>query len=470
VNDLTSLAWRLVRGTLLGLAAFALVAHGVLLCGGSVWAGLLPVVLLGALAAQRDDGVRPVGPPAPLPLRAGALVLLAVVFAALCYGALATPARHWDGVVSWEMKAMVLAAAPTLDQPFFTDHAVYAQSREYPLLQPLVQASVQRLAGAAAGRALFPALWLVLVALAGSALRRAGLPGTHAWLAALGIGTMPMLVSPTSGAVDSGYAELAILTTLTAAAAAFLAKDGWLLGACCVVAVFLKPEGTVYAGAIAACAWLLGPRRLATGAVLGTAVALAVWLPLLDFLRYGPLHAAEAPWATRLAVFAGGAILAGALHERVPRIGARAALLAVAGATAAAAWCLLPGEGAGALSAYAHNLADLPQRAARTPELLVAGGEQAIAVRRFGLLFPLVACALWGGWRDLDDAGRAVAVLLAFGWTIVAVSMLLAPETDFAHHVRSSLHRLLLQWTGVAVVCAALCLRPQASAARIPSP
>jgi hypothetical protein len=410
-------------------------------------------------------------------LAAGALALL-VTGAALVYGAVATPARHWDGFVAWELKATVLAAAPTLEQPFFADHAVFAHSRDYPLLQPLVQSVLQRIAGAPAGRLLFVALWVLLVALVFLTVQRAGQPARDGCLAALGLGLLPMLVSPTSGSVDSGYAELFVLLALTSAGAGLLLADAALLGASCALLILLKPEGAVYAPAIVLCAWRSRERRLLRGAVTGSVLAGLVWLPVFNFLRLGPPAGAHAPWLGWGAVLAlGGLVLVtqSANPQSAPQVHARRARWLVAAAAAAAAgWVLLAaGPRGGALFAYLDSVAHLGERAARVPALLLALGEHAFSPRRYGLLIPLLLCAWLARERAAAPrAARLLALLLVLGGLIVSAAMVLAPEPDFDHHVRSSLDRLLLQWSGVATLCVATWLRApfQDNARTMPSP
>lgn len=466
MTTLGHVAWRLVRGSLLGLAGYGLLALAILSAGASVSPLWLPIALVAGVLATRRNDTRSPAMPAPRWLTLTSIVVLASVLGALTYGAMATPARHWDGFVAWDMRARVLADAPTLRQPYFTDHAVFAQSRDYPLLQPLWQASLSHLLGGG-GRVLFPVLWLLLVALTGLTARRSGLPPTHAWLAAAGLGLMPMLVSPTSGAVDSGYGENAILLALTAAAAGLLLNDAALLAAACVLAVLLKPEGTVYALAIACTAWWRGDRGLAAGAVLGTVAALSVWLPAREFLELGPAAAANESWALRLLLLVGAAAMAIRLQPRRPIrriLRAKAAWVAVGVGIASAGVLLALGVGSdgGALGGYTANFGRLPARLGRLPALVAALGEQILAVNRFGLLWPILLLAtLRRDPTTSDVRTRSLSTMLALGILVICASMVLSPEEDFQHHVRSSLDRLLLQWTGPSVLLAAACLRPE---------
>ncbi|MEZ5966296.1 MAG: hypothetical protein R3F56_20840 [Planctomycetota bacterium] len=452
-------AWRVVRGGLIGMAAHGLLALGLLGAGASVWPGWLPAcVLAGIVAAPvRDTVVDPRG--APRGLVIAVVIVLAAVLVALAFGALATPARHWDGFVAWEMRARVLTEAPTLLQPYFTDHAVFAQSRDYPLVQPLWQASLAHLLGSG-GRALFPSLWAALLATLGLALRRGGWPGRTCWLAVAGLGLMPMLVTPTSGAVDSGYGETAILLALTAAGAGLVLRDGLLLGAACTLAVVLKPEGTIYALVVTAAAWWSGERRLVAGAALGSTLALAVWLPVRTFLAVGPAAAASVAWTPRLAALTAVTPL---LVWVRPSVGRRPTIWLLAGAAAVVlATAAALGSDEGALGGYLHNLRVLPGRLARVPALLAALCQQALALQRFGLLWPLLALAPFAAGPRATRP-RGLGTLLALGLAVVCASMLLSPEEDFDHHVRSSLDRLLLQWTGPSVLLIATWLGQHAA-------
>src|SRR5690606_14696720 len=97
-------------------------------------------------------------------LRVGGLAICGAVGAALAVGALATPARHWDGAATWETKAVFLTRAPTVDQPLFAHPGVvYEPSPDYPLLQPICVALGNRLLGDGAGRGFFVLTFVLLV-------------------------------------------------------------------------------------------------------------------------------------------------------------------------------------------------------------------------------------------------------------------------------------------------------------------
>ncbi|MCA8948530.1 MAG: hypothetical protein KDE27_03460, partial [Planctomycetes bacterium] len=120
------LAYGALRGGVAALALWALLVHGAWTLTGAVDAWWLPVFVaaggaLGSRLARRRGVASEPSAPAPrwLLWTTAAIVLLS--FAALALGAIATPARHWDGVVAWELKANAIAAAPDLSHPLFAD-------------------------------------------------------------------------------------------------------------------------------------------------------------------------------------------------------------------------------------------------------------------------------------------------------------------------------------------------------------
>ena len=236
---------RATSGVVLGMALFGIVTHVTLWANGGFWPIALPLCLIvGWLGTSRID-LRPGGgEPTPTWMKLAVLALVLVVTGILTNGALATPARHWDGTIAWELKATYLTLTPTLHQDYFAHPDVYAPARDYPLLQPLVVASGNALFGH--GRAIFPVLYLVMIGLVACAARarttdRIGLGVTAA------LAVTPMLITPTAGSFDSGYADATVAAWVTAAAAALLLGDRRLLFASGLALVLTKPEGLVYA-------------------------------------------------------------------------------------------------------------------------------------------------------------------------------------------------------------------------------
>ncbi len=409
---------------------------------------LASAAVAGLLGALRRPTAAPPSPRPAVWILAIALPILLAVGTALVVGTLGSPARDWDGAVGWELRARWLAAEPTLDQPFFADVAVYGHTREYPLLQPLVHAQAIRLFGDGPARLVFVAGWLVLIGLAMATWRRLGVSWNATWLLATALGATPMLASPTSGGVDSGYAELAVATTLTAAAAGLATRDHLLLFLGTFLLTSCKPEGMLLAGGVLVVPWVVGDRRALCAAGLGLAAALTLWLPLharlLDARPEPALLLAASLGA--LAAFVGLGIALAQLATPRTRV---VALLALAFGLASAATLdgsLVPG----ALGQHVAGIADPTTLAQRLPDLLLALAGQAVAVNRFGLAWIVaVALAVVGTRPKSACPTPGLAVLLVLGLGLVTLAGLTTPEDDLPHFVRSSLDRLLLQQIGV---------------------
>ena len=198
------------RALFIGLvtAAYAGVAAlVVLLFGGAAPDWLLPTaVVLACLTPRAAPSLA--ASPRRSAARALVAVLLFTVGGAVTYGALATESRHWDGAVAWDAKANRLAASPTLEQPYFRDRHVYSHSRDYPLLQPVTVALLDRAVGV--GRILFPCALLTACAAIGLALQRWSRDELVPLLAVAASAVTPNFVNPTSGTFDSGYSDGAL--------------------------------------------------------------------------------------------------------------------------------------------------------------------------------------------------------------------------------------------------------------------
>ncbi len=490
-------AWRLVRGLLLGLAGFALLAHALLLGGASVPAVALPICAAAGIAGGHC-GRRPavpttvLGPRWLLPTTLASVALVTVV---LGYGALATADRDWDGIVAWGLKANALAARPSLDQPLFADPAVFHHSPDYPLLQPLCIAAL--------GRIVLPLQYVMLVALVGLAtLRRSG-DRALACSAALGIGLTPDLIATGGGGVDSGYAEALHALVLATVAAALLLDDVVLLAAAAVLLPFAKPEGTVHVVALVVAVVAFAPLRSCVGAVVAAAVGLLVWLPL-------QLHLAHAPpasgWLPAGVVGGASAVLAVRWMGRGCRLGARTAWLLGTVAVAAAILVLVTtqplfsGSRTVLLSHYLGDLDRAVRKLPATPTIAVGLLGMALAPRRFGALFVLALLLLPGALRRRstaavgagaglavapDAAGGSAAAsptpargepalpasLIAFlllALLAIVAAFYLSPEPDVRHHLRSSAGRLLLQLAGATWIAVAAELSPRLAVASLP--
>ncbi|MBL9076605.1 MAG: hypothetical protein JNL08_03825 [Planctomycetes bacterium] len=424
---------------------------------GTVPDALLPLgAALGLAAAWRHRPPPPPGAPAPRAVTALGAALLLALAALLAYGALATPSRHWDGVVAWDLKANVLAAQPTLQQPFFRDPTVYCHSRDYPLLQPLLVALLER--WGLPGRLWFPAAWCFAVAAVGIAARAAGHPGRIAWLFAVAAAVTPIWLSPTGGSFDSGYGDALCCAWLGGAACGLATGNHGLLAAATALLVLQKPEGLPYAGALLAAAWLRGDARALRAAVLATAAAgtLLLWLQH-DLRTFG-----AGTDVLLLAPAAGaGAALLLAADALLRRRGAAPrwrwfGLTLLVPALVAALW--LGGGGAdGVVGAHFADPGRPLQRLDRLPRVLQAIGTWACGRGAFGLAFvvPLaIAVQLW--WHGRTSRTPALGVWLVLAVPLWCVPFLWSPLDELDAHLRATLPRVLLHWTAAAWVWAAV--------------
>lgn len=444
-------AWTLCRGGFVGLALFGLVAHALLFASASVHPAWLPVCLLvGVGAAARLRGCRAAasGPAAPRWVWAGVAVV--AVLAWLLGMDAVQPPRHWDAVAAWHVRALHLAAEPSLAQPFFTDPGVWHHSRDYPLLQPLCLASALGLLGSAGGL-LFPALYILATATVGLAVVRAGGRAWLAMAAALSFATTPILVEATNGGFSSGYAEGFLATALVGAAAGLLLGDALLLAAGVALVVWLKPEGMLYAPLLVAVPWLRGDARMLRAAMAALVVAACLWLPLQLRLQH-----VEAPTWLLWPVFVGLGLLALG-SQRILRPERRPwwALVLCALGLAVALLLLLKlfasgfGQEQGGLTSYVQDLGRLADRLPRLPAILSGYAHHLFFVRRVGLVFVLlVLCVLL--LRQVGPCpSPPVGVLLLLAAPCLVVPFLLSTEENLDHQMRASMDRLLAHWLGV---------------------
>lgn len=433
-----ALPMRAVVAFAAAFAGFGLAGELWLVAGGTVPAALLWAALLGGLAlAARQRAPTPLTT-APRGLLALTLLVVAAGAALVAYDALATPSRHWDGVVAWQMKANALADRPTLAQPLFTDPAVYSHSRvEYPFLQPLAEALLQR--SGIDGRWLFVVAYLALVAaIAAAGARAARGLGAKPLACAAAAAVTPMFLSSLGGSFASGYGD-GLLAALVAATAFGVTGDRPGLVACGLIAMTLqKPEGIAYGGALVAALWLRDTGPMLRAALLGWgwgAATLAAQVATLTGQAAGRLAA----MVTGIALLVGLVAAADrALRRRAAAGSARPALLAVAVALAVVA-ALATGR------IEAARLHALPQVVVRLAADAWFGG-------RFGLTFFALPLVLWLAMRR--GTARHMPLLLWFGFAapVLCLPFLVLPLDDVAAHLKASGPRLLLHWTGAAWV------------------
>lgn len=451
---------RVVVGVLTGLAVFAVVSLVAFGQHAAVAAWWLPAACAVGVVVAKPRSSWPPATPARRGLVPVVLCVLVAALVAVGYGALATPSRQWDGAVAWDTTARFLADGLSLEQPYFRDPAVLAYSRDYPLLQPLLLATFAQLGGPAVGRVVFPLLHALLGLLAFVGVRRAGGDDNLPWLAAAAVMLVPTLTSPGGGSIDSGYGDALLLLATTTIAVGLWHRHALLLTVGAVLAVTTKPEGLVYGGAASVVAFVVTGGRPAIATAAGWLGAAALWLPVQRELvtpgtaAHGFAFAFAAGFG--IVTIAMAAVVA---ERRGWRWRGRLLLLAVAAVSVGAAFVVVaPGLPAGgALHAYLQAPERLLQRLDRLPTFTLGMLNHALLRGGSGLVFWCGLLAAPLVWRQ-RGALVAPTVFLLVGLSIVPWPFLLGPEVDLQHHLRSSLGRLLLHWTGPALVLAAAAL------------
>jgi len=462
---------RIFRGVYLGLALFALLAHLLLGLGGSVAPLWLPVCLgMGVALALRQGTAAAVAPGPGAAVRPWVLVttILIVVTVAVALGVAVTttPAYDWDAVAAWSVKAKRLLQNPSLAQPFFEDPGVWHHSRDYPLLQPLCLASSQALLGEGLGRLWFVTLYVLMVGTAGFAVRNAGAGVDAACAAAVALGVTPILVDPTGGGFTSGYADAFLATAITAAAAGLVLRDAWLVASAVVLMIVIKPEGLVYGALVVAVPWLRDQRVLLVSAVGGFVLAAGLWLPIqLQLQQADHGGSGWVVWAGLLGI---GVVLV--LAQRWIRPSQRSAwlltLVVVLAALVSLALLKLlvtgMGQADGCLTSYFRDPGRPLDRLPRLPHIVWGVVSYLFLPRKVGLLFAFLLA-----WVVLHKRLRpwtapasapAVGLLLALAAPCLLMPYLLSTEDNLAHHLRSSMGRLVLHWLGAGWVLGGLAI------------
>lgn len=440
---------------LLSLLFFGGVVVAALVMRGTVPDEALPGAAIAAMIVQawRADAVR-LPDAMPLARLLGFVILTAALATVIAWGSLATGSRFWDGAAMWDLKTRWFVANASLEQPSFRDPAVYCHSRDYPPLQPMLVAILERLTGH--GRLLFPALYVLQWGLLFVAVRRLGGSGALAGTLALAYCVTPMVMSPTSGGFDSGYADAFLAVAVTATVGGLTLRDRLWTTAGIAIAVWVKPEGSLYGVLAIVLAWLGRDRAQLRVAVAAWTIALMAWSVVQrDLQSFGR---AGLPWALL------GGVLAFAITvlstDRV-LVSTRARVVACLAAVVAGA-VLLPaaitafGLDAGTWGAYLSK----PQRAlARLADLpAILNGLLANAVLRgqFGLAFVVALLAAFvRGSRPIHPLPSRWLVAMVL---VLPLPFLLTPIDDLEHHLRSTMPRLLFHHLGVAILATAAAL------------
>lgn len=458
MNEPATLLERLGRALLAGIVVYWFGAILAVRSAAGVADWWLPLALALGCCVPAPRGAR--WPAATLSWRTrlAAGALLAIVFGALVYGAVATPSRHWDGAAAHDAKSYWLSQAMTLQQPFYADPAVFHHSPDYPLLLPLLVAGGERwfggVCGAGSGRIWLPLCHALLLVVLATALRR-GLGGPRRALGVvLACAVVPALIGVGGGGIDSGYCDPLLLLATTTLAAGLASRAPWELALGVVLAVASKPEGPVYAALALVVAFVLGRRRELIVLASALVLAMLAWLPTQRQLLQLPptsLMTSCLPllgMSALLAIaFVVDRLVRGADHPRRWRAGL------VAAAMVATVVCL-PLLGAivpptSAVGVYLHRGYQPAQGLANLPAFARAWCDYTLWRWGFGGTFVLLlVVAPWRGHRPA--AGGGAGMFVGLGLLVTALPFVLSHEADLQHHLRSSLPRLLLHWVGPA--------------------
>jgi hypothetical protein len=458
MNDGPSLLERLGRGLLAGIVLYWFGAIVAVRSAAGVADWWLPLALAIGCCAPAPRGGR--WPAATLSWRTrlAAGVLLAIVFGALVYGALATPSRHWDGAAAQDAKIHWLSQAMTLQQPFFADPAVFHHSPDYPMLLSLLVAGSERWLGAwfgaGSGRIWLPLVHALMLIVLATALRRAPGGPRRGLGVVLACAVVPALIGVNSGGVDSGYCDPMLLLATTTLAAGLASRSPWELVLGVVLAVASKPEGPVYAAMALPVAFVLGHRRELVWLALGLAAAMTAWLPTQRQLLYLPPSSLATLCLPGLCLgalvaiaFAVDRLLRGAAHPTRWRAG----LVAVATMAAILSLPLLRAvvPPTSAVGVYLHRGYELEQGLANLPAFARAWFDHALLRWGFGGTFLLLLVV--APWRRVSGAASTgIGMFVAAGLVVTALPFVFSHEENLQHHLRSSLPRLLSHWVGPA--------------------
>ncbi len=411
--------------------------------------------LCGLVAAWRRRGGQSVAVDhAPRWLSLLTIAVMAVAIGIVAFGALATPSRHWDGAVAWDLKAAVLAAHAHLEQPFFRDDAVYSHSRDYPLLQPLLLALLEGLG--VAGRCLFPLVFTMLLLAVQVAARSVHGAVRSSWFVIAATLT-PMFLAPTSGGFDSGYADGLMAAAIAITALGFVQRSSALLVAGAIVIAMAKPEGTAYAATLVVAVWLHGSRASVVAVGVGAAIGGALALALQQDLVHGGRSSMVWPAASGALVATAALVLADArLRARGGGQRARWLLLALAIVPLSLLLAWLPRTGS--LGSHFADGERFWQRLHHLPRVALAIVEWAWFSGRFGLAFVLPVLFLMAkAPRTTGNAAtRGLGIWLLLAVPVSFAPFLLSPIDDVEGHLRSALPRMLLQWCGAVWVWSAV--------------
>lgn len=179
--------------------------------------------------------------------------------------AMAQPLVYWDSWVNWAMKARTIFLMQTLSPARYADPTRAVTHLNYPLLFPLVEASLFQWLGAPDDRWVgIVSVMFFLALLAGVyyGVRRLARDDTRAWLALVAVTSMPTLTLM----AGSGFADVPMAAYTTFAGVALVewlerGERGALIVAmlCGACLPWLKNEGWILLGALLAAMLLCAP-------------------------------------------------------------------------------------------------------------------------------------------------------------------------------------------------------------------
>jgi len=437
----------------LTMACFGVLAHALFLAGSVVPSWTLPACA--AMAALwlvwRPFSVSAVDrSPASRTILVASVVLVLGIVVWASWTSCITPDRSWDGLVSWTLRAEALGAPADLSKAFFKQPEVFAHSRAYPLLQPGLLALLGDLLGQQTARLLFPFLFLSLFVLILATARRMGVSWNASLVLATAFSITPGYLDVGAGAIDSGYGDLCLAYAVALGAAGLLLEDSMLLFLACLLLPWIKPEGTAYAILIAACLVLGSNKHNLRAAAGGLGIAFLLWLPLRARLSFAPTTLSWLPGLLVLGLFPAVQELFGRwCRGRVKWLLLGCLALGLALAAFLGRSALLQSTDP-LLRDFASHLGDAVQRIPSLPAMLLGWGYALVTFKAVGFAFVLLIPAFFLSRDRLEVGGRRLWAFLLIALGLFFVALLLSPEHDVAHELRSRLSRLLLQIVPVA--------------------
>lgn len=437
---------RLVAGLLLGLAIFW-VGASFWVRGDGVPDWWLVVALGAGLGGTQAMAAAPRAA-APAWARWSLLALLAIAFAAVAYGAVATPSRHWDGAASFDAKVFWFVQAPTLQQPFFATEGVFHHGPAYPLLPALSVAMTERLLPGC-GRLMLALVYLLMCGTVAVSLRRRGVRPLLGVAVTAAFAVTPALLTSGGAAIDSGYNDPWLLLATTAIAAGLLNRVALWFSVGILLAVVCKPEGSFYAAVAIAVAFVRRDGALQRAGFAALATAMLTWAPVRAFMLHTEPGALL--WFALPAAAAALWSLAALSNRfaRPERVRLGVVLLAPIAALAILPWIAPMVTANSAFGVYMRQAGEAWSGLANLGPYCAGLFDHGFARLRLGLVFvlPLAIGVVLLRRRQRPTDG-AVGLFVAFGLLATIPPFVLSPEPDIHHHIRSSLPRLLLHWVG----------------------